>query len=215
MLLPRADISEQITHSQNYSTFSLFSSFIFPSISFSFRVVNFLSYWSQPHAFWFQHDTYSPINAEALPTIIWAFKGTVSRDLKIFQWMYIGTASFEIHRWYLKKFMLCRHWPNHFYPICPLHLKPNNPAYLLGETVSLLVVTNTNPSLSLVCKQLPHPLLWPSHPFTPCSSSYTIYIDDINNNLSHLRPRQIQLSQERCRWWFIDFLWALSIYNLK
>ncbi len=31
--------------------------------------------------------------------------------------------------------------------------------YLLGEPTSLLVVANTHPLLSLVCQQLPHPLL--------------------------------------------------------
>jgi hypothetical protein len=31
--------------------------------------------------------------------------------------------------------------------------------YLLGEPASLLVMTNTHPPLSLVCQQLPHPLL--------------------------------------------------------
>jgi hypothetical protein len=31
--------------------------------------------------------------------------------------------------------------------------------YLLGEPTSLLVVRNTHPPLSLVCQQLPHPLL--------------------------------------------------------
>jgi hypothetical protein len=31
--------------------------------------------------------------------------------------------------------------------------------YLLGEPTSLLVVANTHPPLSLVCQQLPHPLL--------------------------------------------------------
>ncbi len=50
--------------------------------------------------------------------------------------------------------------------------------------------------------QIPiHPCLWsanncptlclPSHPFTPHSSNYIIYIDDISN-LSHLRPGQLQ-----------------------
>ncbi len=53
--------------------------------------------------------------------------------------------------------------------------------YLIGELASLLVVTNAHPPLSLVCQQLPFPLLCPSHPFTPYSSSYTIYIDNINN----------------------------------
>jgi hypothetical protein len=47
---------------------------------------------------------------------------------------------------------------------------------------------NTHPPLSLVCQQLPHPLLCPSHPFTPHSSSYNIYIDNINNNLGRLHP---------------------------
>jgi hypothetical protein len=36
------------------------------------------------------------------------------------------------------------------------------------------------------------PLALPSHPFIPYSSSYTIYIDDINNNLGCLRPGQYQ-----------------------
>ncbi len=31
--------------------------------------------------------------------------------------------------------------------------------YLLGEPTSLLVVANTHPPLSLVCQQLPHPLI--------------------------------------------------------
>jgi hypothetical protein len=38
---------------------------------------------------------------------------------------------------------------------------------LLGEPASLLVVTNTHPSLSLVCQQLPHPLA-----FTPLTLSH-------------------------------------------
>jgi hypothetical protein len=58
----------------------------------------------------------------------------------------------------------------------------------LGEPTSLLVVTNAHPPLSLVSQQLPHPLLYPSHPFTHYSSSYVIYIDDINNNPGRLRP---------------------------
>jgi hypothetical protein len=36
---------------------------------------------------------------------------------------------------------------------------PPNRVYLLGEPTSLLVVANTHPPLSLVCQQLPHPLL--------------------------------------------------------
>jgi hypothetical protein len=56
------------------------------------------------------------------------------------------------------------------------------PLYLLGEPASLLVRTNTDPPMSWVCQQLPHPLLCPSHSFTPHSSNYIIYIDDINNS---------------------------------
>ncbi len=62
--------------------------------------------------------------------------------------------------------------------------------YLLGEPASLLVVTNTYPPLSLFSQQLLHPLgFCPSHPFTPHSSNYIIYIDGINN-LGCLRPGQ-------------------------
>ncbi len=39
--------------------------------------------------------------------------------------------------------------------LCP----PLPHVYLLGEPASLLMVANTHPPLSLVCKQLPHPLL--------------------------------------------------------
>jgi hypothetical protein len=49
----------------------------------------------------------------------------------------------------------------------------------------MLVVTNTHPPLSLVCQQMPHPLAFA--PFTPHSSNYIIYIDDINN-LGRPRP---------------------------
>jgi hypothetical protein len=62
--------------------------------------------------------------------------------------------------------------------------------YLLGEPASLLVVTKTHPPLSLVRQQLLHPLgFCPSHPFTPHSSNYIIYIHRINN-LGCLRPGQ-------------------------
>ncbi len=61
--------------------------------------------------------------------------------------------------------------------------------YLKNQPASFLVVTNTHPPLSLVCQQLPHPLLCSSHPFTPHSSNYIIYIDNISH-LSHLRREQ-------------------------
>jgi hypothetical protein len=51
------------------------------------------------------------------------------------------------------------------------------PSYLLGEPASLLVVTNSHPPLSLVCRQLPHPLAFtPFTPFSPHSSHYIIYM---------------------------------------
>jgi hypothetical protein len=71
----------------------------------------------------------------------------------------------------------------------PCIINKTNLLYFLGEPVSLLVVTNTHPPLSFVCQQLPHPLLCPSHPFTPHSSNYIIYMDDINN-LGHPCPGQ-------------------------
>jgi hypothetical protein len=79
-----------------------------------------------------------------------------------------------------------------------MHSKLNNPIYLLGEPASLLIVTNAHPPLSLVYQQLPHPLLCPSHPFTPYSSSYTIYINNINNNLSRLCQRQLYFLLQLC-----------------
>jgi hypothetical protein len=83
------------------------------------------------------------------------------------------------------------------YTTFPPNLTPciwnrRTPFYLVGEPASLLVVMNAHPPFSLVCQQLPHPLLCPSHPFTPYSSGYTIYIDGINNNLGRLRPGQEQ-----------------------
>jgi hypothetical protein len=59
--------------------------------------------------------------------------------------------------------------------------------YFLLFPATFLVVTTTHPPLSLVCKQLSHPLLCPSHLFTPHSSNYIIYTDNISN-LSRLRP---------------------------
>jgi hypothetical protein len=53
------------------------------------------------------------------------------------------------------------------------------------------VVVNTHPLLSLVCQQLPHPLLVLS-PSTPHRSSYNFFIDDINNT-THPRLAQIPL----------------------
>jgi hypothetical protein len=49
----------------------------------------------------------------------------------------------------------------------PLVFNKTTPLYELGEPASLLMVTNTQPPLSLLCQQLPHTLLCPSHPFTP------------------------------------------------
>jgi hypothetical protein len=50
----------------------------------------------------------------------------------------------------------------------PCIIDKTTPLYLLGEQVSLLVVMNTHPPLSLVCQQLPHPLAFApltlSHP---------------------------------------------------
>ncbi len=73
--------------------------------------------------------------------------------------------------------------------------------YLLGEPTSLLVVANTHPPFSLVCQQLPHPLLAPpplSHPTVPHSSSYIIYTDDISNSS---RPRLEQYFRYSYRYW--------------
>ncbi len=66
----------------------------------------------------------------------------------------------------------------------PLHINKTTLLYLFGDPASLLLVTNTHLPLSLVCQKLPHPLLCPSHPFTPHSSNNIIYIDDINNSRS-------------------------------
>jgi hypothetical protein len=55
----------------------------------------------------------------------------------------------------------------------------------------LLVVANTHPLFSLVCQQLPYPLLV-LPPFHTHRSSYNIYIDDINNT-SHTRLAQDSL----------------------
>ncbi len=65
----------------------------------------------------------------------------------------------------------------------PLHFNKTTLLYLLGEPAFLLVVTNTHLPLSLVCHQKTAP---PSHPFTPHSSNYIIYIDNINDSRSSL-----------------------------
>jgi hypothetical protein len=71
--------------------------------------------------------------------------------------------------------------------------------YLPGEPASFLVVTNTHPPLSPVCQQLLHPLLCPSHPFTPHSSNYITYIYDISN-LGCLRLGQVHLEDSFLYW---------------
>jgi hypothetical protein len=88
--------------------------------------------------------------------------------------------------------------------------------YLIGELASLLVVTNAHPPLSLVCQQLPFPLLCPSHPFTPYSSSYTIYIDNINNisvvfiwDIYYLVCPTISVSWVSARW--LNILFAAPV----
>jgi hypothetical protein len=70
--------------------------------------------------------------------------------------------------------------------VTPVGIRVNKitPLYLLGEPACLLMVTNTHPPLSLVCQQLAYPLLYPSYPFTPHSSNFIIYIDNINNSRS-------------------------------
>jgi hypothetical protein len=67
----------------------------------------------------------------------------------------------------------------------PFIVIKTTPLYLLGGPASLLVVVNTHPPLSLVCQQLPHPLLaLPlfQTPAAPHSSCYIIYTDDISNS---------------------------------
>ncbi len=56
------------------------------------------------------------------------------------------------------------------------------PLYLLLEPASVPLVTNPSTLVSV-----PPLGFYPSHPFTPHSSYYIIYKDNINN-LSHLRP---------------------------
>jgi hypothetical protein len=79
-----------------------------------------------------------------------------------------------------------------FIQVIPCIVDKTTPLDLLGEPASLVVVTNTHPPLSLFCQELSHPLAFtPSHPFTPPSSNYIIYTDDINN-LGRPRPGQEQ-----------------------
>jgi hypothetical protein len=78
----------------------------------------------------------------------------------------------------------------HFHPIWPLHFKKDNPALL---TWRIRFFAHGDECPSTLVSGLPTtvpPLAFPSHPLTPYSSSYTIYIDDINNNLSLLHPGQ-------------------------
>jgi hypothetical protein len=67
--------------------------------------------------------------------------------------------------------------------IQPNPLLPTN-LCLLGEPASLLVVTNTHPPLSLVCQQLPHPLLALPPFHTPKLKSHYL----------HRRHQQLQSS---------------------
>jgi hypothetical protein len=94
--------------------------------------------------------------------------------------------SHYISRLFIAVFTRCTAFPTN--PTLSI-INKTAPLYFLREPVSLLVVTNTHPPLSLVCQQLPHPLLCPSHPFIPHSSNYIIYMDDINN-LGHPCPGQ-------------------------
>ncbi len=89
--------------------------------------------------------------------------------------------SHYIYRSFIAIFTRCTAFPP---DPTPLHFNKTTLLYLLGEPASLLVVTNTHLPLSLVRQQSPHPLLCPSHPVTPHSSNYIIYIDDINNSRS-------------------------------
>ncbi len=61
-------------------------------------------------------------------------------------------VAWESHAWFIfnlntkifyRQIIHCNYLHNkqHFFATCPLHLKLNNPAYLLGEPASLLVVT--------------------------------------------------------------------------
>jgi hypothetical protein len=86
--------------------------------------------------------------------------------------------SHYIYRSFIALFTRCAAFsPN----LTPCVVNKTTPLYLLGEPASLLMVTNTHIPLSLVRQHLSHPLLCPSHPFTPHSSNYVIYIDNINN----------------------------------
>ncbi len=72
--------------------------------------------------------------------------------------------SYYIYRSFITIFTRCTAFsPNP----TPHIINRTTPLFLLGEPASLLMVTNTHPPLSLVCQQLPHPLLYTSHPFTP------------------------------------------------
>jgi hypothetical protein len=70
--------------------------------------------------------------------------------------------------------------------------------YLLGEPASLLVVTNTHPPLSLVCQQLPHPLLCPSYCLLPLTLSHPA-VQIIYLHRRHQQPRS-SLSGTRGEW---------------
>jgi hypothetical protein len=84
----------------------------------------------------------------------------------------------------------------------PLHFN-GHPLYLLEEPASLLLVTNTHPPLSLVCQQLSHPLLCPSHAFTPHSSNYMF-------RTRRSRSRNIVLVHCRVNlgWWEFGIGWG-------
>ncbi len=73
-------------------------------------------------------------------------------------------------------------WPMLIPPLasyCPLFLLIT-PFYLLGEPAFLACGANSHPLLSLVCYQL-LTFCYFTHPDTPHTSGYNIYIDDINN----------------------------------
>ncbi len=73
------------------------------------------------------------------------------------------------------------------HPICPLH--SIFPCLLTWRTTFFSRGDECPSTLASGLQKLPHPLLCASHPFTPHSSYYIIYIEDISN-LGCLGPGQ-------------------------
>jgi hypothetical protein len=146
-----------------------------------------------------------------LPTLACLFlswtDATVALAAYMFRYHEYGSKKLNAHQWCIARmvFLTCTQKSRYIYKSCiaiftectvismrsiPLHRQQNNPAFLTWRA-SFFARGDEYPSTLVSCLSTTAPPLgfYPSHPFTPHSSNYIIYIDDINN-LGGLRPGQ-------------------------